>query len=127
MVIIMSSFKDNKTPETNKTRHESLRGILNFQGFLFQEVEGQYEGRRETSVICFPLDLRQEEEIYKLAWAFGQETVLVMQDSKDCFLLSKEINIKYVGVWIEVEAEKISEIENWSKIGERFFTVRRED
>ncbi|MCI0558992.1 MAG: hypothetical protein MN733_10890 [Nitrososphaera sp.] len=126
-LVLLSAERSDVSDNQNAQRTQALLHTLIALGFDYQEAEGQYEGRVESS-FAVKLYVPIEEELDKLKRiafnVFLQDSILVVDTQDKATLLYNHGREEYLGDWIEIPGSRHDE--DWTRIGLRTFTVIHE-
>lgn len=85
--IIMSAELSALSTEENAHRSEALSAWLDAKGWAHKPVIGSYKGSEEIAVVIPVTDSEHEAALYRLAKAYGQESVLYVDANRYATLI----------------------------------------
>jgi len=81
---IISPEKSCKSRDVNSLRIDTMRAVLESDGYPFKSLEGCYKGLTEKSFLICDIS---EAEALRLAIHYGQESILYLDADRSAFLI----------------------------------------
>lgn len=113
--IIMSAELAALDAHENAQRSEALSAWLDAKGYPHKPVIGSYKGSQEVSVVIPVQSLEHETELYRLARAYGQESVLHVDANRYATLVYvKSSKLEGLGMFRLVSKDEATKRESFT-------------
>ena len=126
MKIIMSVDRTECSTSVNAKHRSLFREFLNKSNLIYQLAKGVYLGDAEQSfVVELPADAIQEkaDALKTIAVLFKQESILIVEEFGPSFLEYLDgRDSAYIGTYQLISKELAQESENYTQIGDNFYT-----
>ena len=126
-LILLSAEREACTTEYNDLATQQLGALLYLLKLKHGPAQGRYEGRLENSyaVKLFPPLDDHLPMIRGIAFkVFHQDSILLVDTQDQAHLIFSDGKEEFIGKWAEVTLDGSLPTGDWSKIGDRYFTVQ---
>lgn len=130
--IVVSCDRSENTPEVATSRRDTFEHQIRALGHAFIPVTGKYKGLPERAFLVLAPDTATEENIFRLARRYGQESVLLVDANRYATLafLNPDVGgpavkeLKGIGFWREVTREEAGLQAGFTYADGRYFTTK---
>jgi hypothetical protein len=111
-IYIVSVFKSNQCDLVNNRKHQQTIEALKLAGTPVSELQGQYKGQPEKSILIVGLEFQPTVE--KLARLFDQECYLVSHSDRSTDLVYQDGTQIAIGQLRPVDGTNIAGLDSWT-------------
>lgn len=123
-ILIFSVFQKTVPAPLNEMAHQKVLSLLKTEGIPSMELQGQYEGSDETSILVEGFEHRATVE--RICQDFAQECYLESHNDRATFLVFPNGDKQAIGTLVPVSKQEAEQLGNFSynPVVDQYFVTR---